>query len=209
MKLVVFTCNWDAYSGLENAGRRRLSLPPSVRTVKVACLGRLNPGTILKAFEFGADGVLLLGCAPDRCHYEFGRRRTQEVYQTANELILRLGFRLGFIPGGYGPRLYSARAAGLAAFGSISTVTVTRVPACGMRAVTSTTPSTETWRPAERATDVGTGVVIEGVTATSASEGAGASAAGERLKSSMLPKLRWKRGVSPPRRAPQRPFRPR
>jgi F420-non-reducing hydrogenase iron-sulfur subunit len=92
-KVVVFTCNWNAYNGLEMAGVKRQGYSAATRPIKVMCLGRLNPGVILKAFEKGADGVLLLGCPPGECHYEFGYRRAEEVFAEAKDLAALLGYR--------------------------------------------------------------------------------------------------------------------
>ena len=91
LKVIVFTCNWNAYSGLEMAGYERLSLPAGVRPVKVMCLGRLHPGLVLKAFELGADGVLMLGCPPGECHYEFGNSRAEELFEETRALARLLG----------------------------------------------------------------------------------------------------------------------
>ena len=92
-KVIVFTCNWNAYSGLETAGVQRLSYSPVINPLKVMCLGQLSPGIILKAFEKGADGVLLLGCPPGECHFEFGNRRAEEVFEEAKGLVELLGYR--------------------------------------------------------------------------------------------------------------------
>jgi F420-non-reducing hydrogenase iron-sulfur subunit len=90
-RIIVFTCNWSAYSALERAGSKRLAYPASVRPIRVMCLGRLHPGLILKAFELGADGVLLLGCPPDECHYEFGNRLAEELFQETKSIAHLLG----------------------------------------------------------------------------------------------------------------------
>jgi len=90
-RVIVFTCNWNAYSSLEAAGVEGLSYPAGVYAVKVMCLGRLHPGLILKAFEQGADGVLLLGCPPGECHYGFGNRHAEEVFAEARALARLLG----------------------------------------------------------------------------------------------------------------------
>jgi len=90
-RIIVFTCNWNAYSSLEAAGVEGLSYPAGVHPVKVMCLGRLHSGLILKAFEQGADGVLLLGCPPGECHYGFGNRRAEEVFAEAKALAHLLG----------------------------------------------------------------------------------------------------------------------
>jgi len=91
LRVLVLTCNWGAYSALETAGRDRLTYNPSTRPIKVMCLGQLNPGILLKAFEKGADGVLLLGCSPGECHYEFGNHHAEEVFAQAREMALELG----------------------------------------------------------------------------------------------------------------------
>ena len=106
-KIVVFTCNWNAYSGLESAGAERRGYAAAPRPLKVMCLGRLSPGIILKAFEKGADGVLLLGCPPGECHYEFGNRRAEEVVAQARSTASLLGYRdeqlkLDWVPAGDG-----------------------------------------------------------------------------------------------------------
>ncbi len=92
-RVVVFTCNWNAYSALETAGSRRLAYPANVRPIRVMCLGRLHPGLILKAFELGADGVLLLGCPPGECHYEFGNERVEELFQETSAIAHLLGIK--------------------------------------------------------------------------------------------------------------------
>jgi len=92
-KVIVFTCNWNAYSGLETAGVERLSYPPTVYPLKVMCLGQISPGVILKAFEKGADGVLLLGCPENMCHFEFGNRRVEDVFHEAKGLATVLGYQ--------------------------------------------------------------------------------------------------------------------
>jgi coenzyme F420-reducing hydrogenase delta subunit len=71
-KIVAFLCHWCAYDGADAAGRARLDLPPHVREVRVMCSGQVDPGMILKAFDAGADGVMVLGCQPGDCHYKEG-----------------------------------------------------------------------------------------------------------------------------------------
>jgi coenzyme F420-reducing hydrogenase delta subunit len=91
-KVVVFTCNWNAYSGMEAAGVGRLDYPAQAHPIKVMCLGQLSPGIILKALEKGADGVLLLGCPPGECHYEFGNRHAEDAFAQARSLATLLGY---------------------------------------------------------------------------------------------------------------------
>ena len=41
--------------------------------------------------NLGADGVLLLGCPPDECHYEFGNQRAKETFDLTSRLMQLLG----------------------------------------------------------------------------------------------------------------------
>jgi heterodisulfide reductase subunit A-like polyferredoxin/coenzyme F420-reducing hydrogenase delta subunit len=90
--VLVFTCNWNPYSGMETAGVERLSYSARVYPIRVMCLGRLRPGIILKAFERGAHGVFLLGCPQDECRYEFGGRRAEETFAVARNLVRTMGY---------------------------------------------------------------------------------------------------------------------
>jgi len=106
-KIIVYTCNWNAYSGLETAGFQNLSYPANVHPIRVMCLGRLHPGLILKAFELGAAGVLLLGCPPGECHYGSGNTRAQELFEETLALTRLLGIpdrrlKLDWIAAGQG-----------------------------------------------------------------------------------------------------------
>ena len=89
--IVVFTCNWDGLSCVENAAQSRLSYPSSVKLVKVSCLSRVNSGLILKAFELGADGVMLLGCQPESCYYEKNEKFIANEYDKVVNLLSLLG----------------------------------------------------------------------------------------------------------------------
>ena len=109
-KVILLTCNWNAYSGLETAGVEKLSYPAGVFPVKVGCLGQVSAGAILKAFENGADGILILGCPPDQCRHEFGARHAEEMYAEARDLLKVLGysdaqFQLDRIAAGEGQEL--------------------------------------------------------------------------------------------------------
>ncbi len=71
-KIMAFVCNWCTYAGADLAGTSRMEYRPSVRIIKLPCTGRIDPLFIIKAFENGADGVLVSGCHPGDCHYTTG-----------------------------------------------------------------------------------------------------------------------------------------
>ena len=59
--IIAFACDWCAYSAADLAGVSRFQYPPNMRIIRVMCSGRINPNFILKAFQKGADGVLVAG----------------------------------------------------------------------------------------------------------------------------------------------------
>jgi len=91
LRIVGFVCNWGAYSGAEMAGLDGREYPASIKLVKVMCLGRLHLGLLLKAFELGADGVMLLGCPEADCFYDSGMERTKELFTQAKKMLHLLG----------------------------------------------------------------------------------------------------------------------
>ena len=90
-RIVGFVCNWGAYSGVEMAGVQQRKYPVNVNLVKLTCLGRLHLGLVLKAFELGADGVMLLGCPAGDCYYESGNERAKELFTQARKILYLLG----------------------------------------------------------------------------------------------------------------------
>ena len=75
-KIVAFCCNWCSYAGADLAGTTRLQYPSNVWIIRVMCSGRVDPAFVLKAFELGADGVIVAGCHPADCHYINGNEKT-------------------------------------------------------------------------------------------------------------------------------------
>ena len=75
--IVAFCCNWCSYAGADLAGSSRLSYPADVKIIRVPCSCRVNPIFVLKAFQRGADGVILCGCHPGDCHYVTGNYYTR------------------------------------------------------------------------------------------------------------------------------------
>jgi heterodisulfide reductase subunit D len=90
-EIVAFTCNWCAYAGADYAGVARIQYPPNVRVIRVMCSGRVEPSFILKAFEEGADGVLVGGCHEADCHYISGNLKARDRVESTKELLGLLG----------------------------------------------------------------------------------------------------------------------
>jgi F420-non-reducing hydrogenase iron-sulfur subunit len=60
-EIVAFCCHYCAYSAADLAGSMRLEYPPSIKVIELPCSGKLDITYALRAFEDGADGVLVAG----------------------------------------------------------------------------------------------------------------------------------------------------
>jgi F420-non-reducing hydrogenase iron-sulfur subunit len=113
-KLVTFCCTYCAYTAGDLAGSMRLAYAPNVRVVKILCTGKIDAVLLLRAFEEGADGVYIAGCAKGDCHFLEGNLRAIQVVAHAKRLLGEIGLepeRLEFfhVPASAGP-LFAQRA---------------------------------------------------------------------------------------------------
>ncbi len=90
-KIVAFCCNWCSYAGADLAGVSRFQYPPTIRIIRVMCSGRIEPIFILKAFEAGADGVLVSGCHIGDCHYIHGNKIAENRIKATSEILDLIG----------------------------------------------------------------------------------------------------------------------
>jgi F420-non-reducing hydrogenase iron-sulfur subunit len=108
-KIVAFLCNWCSYRGADLAGTSRIKCAANVRAIRVMCSGRVEPAFVLRAFELGADGVLVLGCHPGDCHYAEGNYKALRRMELLKRTLIQLGigedrFRLDWVSASEGDR---------------------------------------------------------------------------------------------------------
>ena len=60
-RILAFLCNWCAYGAADLAGVSRFQYPVNLRPVRVMCSATVSLHHILRAFQSGADGVLVSG----------------------------------------------------------------------------------------------------------------------------------------------------
>ncbi len=109
-RIIAFVCKWCSETQETNGSKGPPAGRPAVRVVSVMCSGRVQPSHVLKAFELGADGVIVCGCGAGKCHYYFGNERQAEMFETSKKLVSLLGLeadrlRLEWIPGADGSAL--------------------------------------------------------------------------------------------------------
>jgi len=94
-RIIVLTCENDAYPALDMAGLNRMKYNPWVRVIPLRCLGSMNLVWIADSLSKGIDGVLLLGCQHGddyQCHFikgsELSNIRLSKVSETHDRLAL-------------------------------------------------------------------------------------------------------------------------
>jgi coenzyme F420-reducing hydrogenase delta subunit len=60
-EIVAFCCHYCAYAAADLAGSMRLDYPQSIKVIELPCSGKLDVLYVLRAFEDGADGVIVAG----------------------------------------------------------------------------------------------------------------------------------------------------
>ena len=108
-RIIGFLCKWCSYAGADLAGGSRLEYPSNVRIIRIPCSGRMNPLFVLKAFEQGADGVLVSGCHPGDCHYTAGNYYARRRFAVLREMLIYLGidsrrFQVSWVSAGEGDK---------------------------------------------------------------------------------------------------------
>jgi coenzyme F420-reducing hydrogenase delta subunit/ferredoxin len=108
-KIIAFLCTWCSYTGADTAGIARIKSPANLRAIRVPCSGRVSPELVLRAFDQGADGVLVLGCHIGECHYDTGNHRAAKRLPVLGALLQFAGleaerFRLDWVSASEGER---------------------------------------------------------------------------------------------------------
>ena len=60
-QIVAFCCTHCAYNAADLAGSLRIQYPSAIKIIQVLCSGRVDVLHILRAFDDGADGVMVAG----------------------------------------------------------------------------------------------------------------------------------------------------
>jgi coenzyme F420-reducing hydrogenase delta subunit len=86
--VLVFSCPWclpgeELAEGLCDGAR--------IEHIQVMCSGRVDAGFVMKAFEKGADGVLVVGCPSGECHYVLGNQIAEQGFQRVHNMMHVLG----------------------------------------------------------------------------------------------------------------------
>ena len=91
IKIALFQCRWCLYSPEDQAWVDN-DLPENIHLVKVPCTGRIDPLFILNAVQGGADGVMISGCLPEKCHFKEGNLAARRQLAEFSQFLDYIGY---------------------------------------------------------------------------------------------------------------------
>ncbi|MEM2917371.1 MAG: hydrogenase iron-sulfur subunit [Candidatus Bathyarchaeia archaeon] len=89
--ILAICCSECGHTAVDSSGMAMMRYPANVRVMKVPCTGFLQIHHFLKAFEAGAQGVMVVGCKSDGCHYEVGVKKAEKKVKLAKTLLKEYG----------------------------------------------------------------------------------------------------------------------
>jgi heterodisulfide reductase subunit A len=105
--VLAIACQECGHTAVDSSGMAKMTYPANVRVMKVPCTGIIQVHQILEAFKAGAQGVMVVGCKSDGCHYEVGSMKAEKKMDLAKVLLKEYGieperlemFKLVYIEG--------------------------------------------------------------------------------------------------------------
>jgi heterodisulfide reductase subunit A len=89
--VLAICCQECGHTAVDSSGMARMEYPANVRVMKVPCAGIVRVNQILEAFKAGAQGVMVVGCKSDGCHYEVGSDKAEKKIDLAKVLLKEYG----------------------------------------------------------------------------------------------------------------------
>ncbi|MFX1311861.1 MAG: hydrogenase iron-sulfur subunit, partial [Promethearchaeota archaeon] len=86
-KIIAFCCRSCGYAAADNAGLKKISYYPNVFIIRVPCTGRIDTNFIIKSFEMGFDGVMIIGCRKESCRYIDGIEKIEKKIKILKNII--------------------------------------------------------------------------------------------------------------------------
>jgi len=90
-KIIAFLCNWCGYAAADLAGVSKYQFSPNIRVIRVMCSARVSMRFIMEAFSRGIEGVLVVGCRLEDCHYISGINEALKTIPTAQKYLEKIG----------------------------------------------------------------------------------------------------------------------
>ncbi|MFW9819867.1 MAG: hydrogenase iron-sulfur subunit, partial [Candidatus Thorarchaeota archaeon] len=86
-KIIAFCCRSCGYAAADDAGLNKISYNPNTFILSVPCTGRIDTSFIIKSFELGFDGVMIIGCRKNACRYIDGVEKVEKKISILKNII--------------------------------------------------------------------------------------------------------------------------
>ena len=86
-KIIAFCCRSCGYAAADDAGLKKIAYNPNIFIVRVPCTGRVDTSFIIKSFEKGFDGVMVIGCNKNACRYIDGVEKIENKIKLLKEIL--------------------------------------------------------------------------------------------------------------------------
>ncbi len=96
MKICVFYCS-NSLSREDLTRCNATTQGDELKAISLPCSGKIDIPYMVKAFETGADGVVVVTCKEGECHNLEGNMRAQKRSQAVNSLLEEVGLGKGRI----------------------------------------------------------------------------------------------------------------
>ncbi len=89
--VLAMCCSECGHTAVDSSGMAMMNYSANVRVMKVPCTGILQAHQFLEAFKAGAQGVMVVGCKSDGCHYEVGSQKAEKKVALTRTLLKEYG----------------------------------------------------------------------------------------------------------------------
>jgi heterodisulfide reductase subunit A len=89
--IIGFACDDCGYNLLDTAGFTKSYYSSSFIPIYINCMSNLSLRNVLNSIKMGADGVMLIGCVKDRCHFLKGTERSKSQMEIIEDFFKATG----------------------------------------------------------------------------------------------------------------------
>ena len=89
-KITAYCCHNSLAEGVDPQ-KKPARVPEYLELIELPCSGKIDMLYLLKAFESGADGVMVVGCPEGDCHYLEGNLRARKRVDITRDLLEQIG----------------------------------------------------------------------------------------------------------------------
>ncbi len=92
IKILGFVCNWYNWKNQDTDSITDHQYPADVKLLRVMCSSRIDRNIILKVVEEKIDGIFIVSCTDEKCHYKGGNFLAKTRLKATAEFLDQIGY---------------------------------------------------------------------------------------------------------------------